>query len=261
MIQIKVFKEDQDKIIAWCIFHKDTGRPNLVINKTGPYKGRYKCFACGANGFAKDLGFDINVTHGYVRTKVNNFYNQWYCYYIGNEQQITVLADAFDVNHETIRDYGCGWIGAEKCWVYPMVNETNTIIGLQRRWPNGRKVCVKHSRLGPFVPLVIPNHNMLYVMEGWSDTVVTADMGFFAIGRPNASTLDRTIKWILQRTSCSVKIISDSDAVGYAGSQELRYTLRKKGRSATMNAPNYKDVREMRDTIGKEKTFEWLRSA
>ena len=52
---LRVVRENEQMIIAYCPFHNDKSRPNLQVDKTGPYAGRFICWACGAKGAVKGL--------------------------------------------------------------------------------------------------------------------------------------------------------------------------------------------------------------
>ena len=112
---------------------------------------------------------------------------------------------------------GVGWSGAG--YTFPMSNASRKIIGLHMRYLDGHKACMKGSRLGLFIPVDLPEDEILLVCEGASDTATALDLGFAAIGRTSCNTG----KTMLSRFARgrSIVIIGDGDKPGRRGAESL----------------------------------------
>jgi len=169
------------------------------------------------------------------------------------------LAQEWDVSIQTLRNYGLCYNGKTFCW--PMVNENYQIIGLQQRFPNSRKVCMKGSRLGIFAPLDL-QFGELYICEGLSDTVACAGLGFVAIGRPNAkSCKDMIVKFSRNHVpKVPITIVLDNDMAGESGAINLAQALKLEGyNNIQRRVPEAKDLREFVQLKGKNYVKQWLK--
>lgn len=100
-----------------------------------------------------------------------------------------------------------------------MSNDFGKIIGIRRRFPNGRKVSLTGSKTGLFIPADLSPEGLLLICEGPTDTAAALDLGFYAIGRPNCSScVDMTTRFAKGR---KVVIIGDNDKPGRAGVEKL----------------------------------------
>jgi hypothetical protein len=75
------------------------------------------------------------------------------------------------------------------CWIFPERDDSRRIVGLMRRYDNGRKSAL----LGSVRGLTIPSYDQkpppgpVYLVEGASDVAALVSEGAFAIGRSSAS--------------------------------------------------------------------------
>jgi hypothetical protein len=268
---IRIVRESADEILCFCVFHDDRKRPNMVINKTGEFAGRYHCFSCGADGLASDLGLDRT----FKKTRKKKIKMDWYSVWLRCKSKAwddkiekpNELAAEWGVTFDTLMNYGYGWMSkglqeelkcktAEDCHVFPFIGARNEITGLQRRFMNDRKVSVPNSTLGIFAPMELRlNNDGLYITEGCSDTVVCADMGFTTIGRPNATASEAVIvDWCLNYITrdIPITIVRDNDVCGEKGSVSLLQRLILKGYSVKTIVPKEKDVRKTIKVYGKK---------
>ena len=261
MDKLKVVRKTFNYIYAICPFHDDHN-PSLTIALTGPFAGLWRCWACGKHGQAVDLGIDFEISP-VTQTlqdwdELQKQYEAKSCYLTpeGVVEKWKLLAKEWGIQDKPLIVLGCGW--DEKAYTFPMRNENRQIIGIQRRFPNGRKVCVEGSRLGLFIPNVpfhiCLNFDMWLITEGVSDCAVALDMGFFAIGRPSCNTGDKLIqKWL---NNCWQKpnkmlIVADNDEVGILGATRLKETLWETGRNCDIFIPPAKDLRQAVHDYGK----------
>jgi phage/plasmid primase-like uncharacterized protein len=97
---------------------------------------------------------------------------------------ISVLAQALGVSADALRRLNVGHDGT--AWTFPMRQGNGRIIGLHRRFPDGKKFCLAGSKLGLFIPDDLPADETLLICEGASDTAAALTLGYAAIGLPSA---------------------------------------------------------------------------
>ena len=159
-----------------------------------------------------------------------------------SRRQIDMLARALGVTAVSLVRLGIGFDGEAFC--FPMYDESGSVIGIRRRFGDGRKLCVTGSRNGLFVPQGINGSGPLMVCEGPTDTAVALDMGFEAIGRPNCnSKVKMTARYVGTR---QVTIIADNDIAGIDGAKRLAKELAVKSRKVRIIVPP-SGVKDLRD--------------
>lgn len=135
---------------------------------------------------------------------------------------VEALASQLGVAPGALYRLGIGWDGS--AWTFPMYDGSLRPVGLHRRFPDGRKVCVRGSTLGLFVPLgrtslcsgtaggdsdksppragiggfvttkpspgglvsPPPSAERLLICEGASDAAAALTLGYLAVGVPSA---------------------------------------------------------------------------
>jgi len=137
------------------------------------------------------------------------------------DERLNVLANSLGVSMMSLRRLTIGSDG--EAFTIPFSNDVGKIIGIQRRFPNGRKLSVSGSRIGLFVPADMPGDGILLICEGATDTAAGLDLGFAAVGRPNCSSRIKMVsKFVKGR---DVVIVGDNDDVGKAGAERLAASL------------------------------------
>ena len=128
------------------------------------------------------------------------------------------LATVLGVSGASLNRLNIGWDG--EAYTFPMSNNFGSIIGIRRRFPNSRKVSVKGSKNGLFIPQGLSADGFLLVCEGVSDTAAALNLGFSAIGRPNCnSKIEMTVK--AASSQKEIVIAGDNDNVGKSGARRL----------------------------------------
>ena len=100
-----------------------------------------------------------------------------------------------------------------RAWGFPMRNSLGNVTGMRLRLEDGRKISVKGSKEGVFVP----SHNTDFggtalICEGPTDTAAALTLGYFSIGRPSCSGGMWHIKEMLKAMKISrVIIVADND--------------------------------------------------
>jgi len=137
-------------------------------------------------------------------------------------QQVNSLGQQLGVSTQSLKWLRIGWDG--EAYTFPMSNDFGKIIGIRRRFPNGRKVSLTGSKMGLFVPSNVATDGLLLICEGPTDTAAALDLGFAAIGRPNCnSKIEMTAKAARGRTE--IVIVVDNDTQGRAGAKKLADAL------------------------------------
>lgn len=120
------------------------------------------------------------------------------------------LSAALGVSAESLNRLDVGFDGA--AYTFPMFDAGRQVIGIRRRFPNGRKICVKGSRNGLFLPDGLSGVGMLLIVEGNTDTAAGLDLGFDTIGRPSCSGGADLVRRFVRKNSYSqLVIIPDND--------------------------------------------------
>ncbi len=157
------------------------------------------------------------------------------------------------VSESSLARLECGWSAAEDAYTFPMRNGFGEIIGMSLRGRNGTKWAIPGSRLGLFIPYNLGHSGPIFLPEGASDTAALLDLGFDAIGRPQALIRnEERLQWIrdlLATPLCRnrpVVIVADNDkGAGWAGAKQLARDLRICCRSIKILPPPpwCKDIR------------------
>lgn len=159
-----------------------------------------------------------------------------------SERQVRLLAQSLGVTPASLVRLDLGWDGEAFC--FPMRDENGVIIGIRRRFGNGKKVCVSGSRNGLFVPSGIENASNLVICEGPTDCAAALDMGWDAIGRPNCDCkIAMAVRYVRRR---KVVIVADRDSAGLRGARKLYEALEAAGSAVRIIVPpdGCKDLRD-----------------
>ena len=168
--------------------------------------------------------------------------------------KLHTLAKELGVQVQVLHNYGVGDDGG--AWTFPMFDADGKTIGIHRRLPNGRKLSVKGSRLGLFMPLQVPDKDPLVITEGLSDALAAANLWCAAIGRPSCSAGLEMIKVIAENRD--VVIVGDQDIAGRRGAYDLANSLMDiAARLRVVFPPD--GVKDLRVWAGKGLTAEVLR--
>lgn len=136
--------------------------------------------------------------------------------------QLNDLSQQLGISPYSLKRLRIGWDG--QSYTFPMSNDFGKIIGIRRRFHTGRKVSVKGSKMGLFIPPDLATDGLLLICEGPTDTAAALDLDFAAIGRPNCnSKIEMTVKAAQGRKE--IVIIGDNDTQGRAGAKKLADAL------------------------------------
>ena len=168
------------------------------------------------------------------------------------------LASALGLPLSTVDTVEVGIDG--EAWVFAMHGSDGEVCGLKVRTFDGRKMCVKGSRLGVIVPRAFkPNKRDLMVTEGESDLMVAAAWGFNAIGRAGCQSSVQQIA-AMAAGKCVV-LVADSDAAGKEGAARLCEACLATATTCRIVTPPCKDLREWHKQGATSQDLSWrLRS-
>jgi len=279
--KLKIVRENEHTIWAFCPFHHDTKTPNLMINKDGEWQGHYVCWACGARGLAADLGVEIEpgkvskqyrftdwiTLHGKFKAAFKHFTNPL-------DLSIKNLAvrenfGKFNVGYLILQKFGIGYDEEKRAFTFPMYNAHGEITGIQYRRADDihEKWSAKGSCLGIFKIENADYYKVepLIITEGVTDAMTAAAaLGKpWVIGRASAQSCERIIKKFVQLNAIeNVLIIADNDEAGNEGAWKLQEVLAPAVNTTvatTLGKENYKDITDYAKAEGLDKVGKELR--
>ncbi len=100
---------------------------------------------------------------------------------------------------------------AEGCWTFPEVDGAGRVIGLMRRYADGRKLSAPGWKRGLTVPAILPS-GPLHIVEGATDVLAFTLCGLAAIGRPGARAgLDLLVEFISRCPERKIILCGEND--------------------------------------------------
>jgi len=213
--------------IDWCLFAQDGSTAICQRVEEGSVK------KCGYAGWLHILadepmghrrrsqrGFSVNLSNN--RSDRDFMASQQQYSRQMTSQQVNTLSQRLGVSSQSLKRLNVGWDG--EAYTFPMSNAQGRIIGIRRRFPNGRKTSLTGSETGLFVPRGRAGSELLLICEGPTDAAVALDLGFDCIGRPNCnSKIDMIVEYC--RRCSEIIIIGDNDKAGRDGAERLADTL------------------------------------
>lgn len=261
-----------------CPFHKET-TPSFHVRRAQQY---FKCFGCGVGGdiFAFTMlmarcGFaeaierlarwanleraKIEARSAISQTVYPGIVPQEGVQTISNfDYVVSEYEKALDKNpdvlkplnisREVAKRLSIGWDGASLN--FPMRNAEGKIVGIRRRFPDGRKSSVRGGREGVFLPHGNDPKGVLFIMEGATDTACAVSLGLDAVGRPSCQGGGQILAELV--VGKHVCIIPDSDNAGMMGAESLGILLVPYCASMTVMYPKFqaKDFRDWVERAG-----------
>ncbi len=163
------------------------------------------------------------------------------------------LATRLGVSLQSLDWLRLGWYAKSCAWAFPMAYGDGEVCGIRLRKPSGRKLAIKGSKSGLFIPTNVPGDlrgQALYIAEGPSDTAALLDLGVAAIGRPDCQHGNDELQRLVQeRRPAHVVIVADGDRPGQDGALALANSLKHMpfgpATFAIVTPPDdFKDVRD-----------------
>ena len=159
-----------------------------------------------------------------------------------NESMLYSWATDLGVCGSALDQLWVGWDG--EATTFPMFNAAVEIVGIRRRFGNGKKLSVKGGREGIFgVQALRPGP--LWIAEGASDTAYLLSIGLNAIGLPSCTGGVPYLEQICKGRQFPVTIVADNDEPGIRGALSLAKRIEAK---VVIPPDGCKDVRQWRPT-------------
>jgi len=165
---------------------------------------------------------------------------------------LIAFAASMNLKFESLVDLHTGWDG--DAWTTPMRNATGRMIGLQRRFVDGTKLCWLGSRSGLFIPDSLNGENPVFIAEGASDTAALVGIGLPTVGLFNAGgNAEQIIRLLAGRGAV---LVADNDArspKGRTGGRERTAAFARRLRAAGIR------LRIVHPPAGVKDAREWVR--
>ena len=143
--------------------------------------------------------------------------------------KIDELAGLLGVSARALIRLGVGWLDRERCWTWPLADAAGRTVGLNRRWPDGKKRIVAGHHAGLYLPADLSLDlagGELVIVEGGSDVAAGLDLGLPTVGRFSCTHGGRLlIRLICDRRPGLVVIVADADGPGRRGAERLASAL------------------------------------
>ena len=164
------------------------------------------------------------------------------------QPQLAEFAASIGVTGHSLERLGIGFDG--DAWTFPMSEPDGAVIGIRRRFADGRKLSVRGGREGLFIPTDGGDlATLVIVCEGPTDTAAILDAEFFAVGRPSCLGATAMVKHLIGKRD--VVIVADVDDAGRRGALKLAEELVMPGRIVKVIEPlTGKDARQWRPSRG-----------
>lgn len=128
------------------------------------------------------------------------------------------------VSPDGLRRLGVG--RAPSGWSFPMLDASRNVLGIRLRTMDGRKIAVRGSRDGIFIPQDLVTPDPLFIAEGPTDTAALLDLGASAIGRPSCRGGTWHVRELVRDLRPgNVVVVADRDGPGLKGAESLAVTL------------------------------------
>ena len=168
----------------------------------------------------------------------------------GLEPRARVLAMQLGLSMNSMERLMVGWLPQYSAWTFPMWDGIDSMIGIRLRGLNGNYWCVPGSANGIFWAAGVDRtaDSDLMIGEGPTDCGALLDLGFDAIGRPNALAGVGYLTDFVRGARRKVVIVIDANSkykVERPGAVKLAKAIRPltTGVSILRTPGGYKDIR------------------
>ena len=155
--------------------------------------------------------------------------------------KLAEVAASLGLKAASLARLGVGWSFRESCSTWPMCDAKGRVVGINRRFSDGKKKVMPGHRAGLYLPADLPEDMSaltLLVCEGGSDAVAALDVGCWCVGRFSCTHGARLlVNLVRHRRPGLVVIVQDADGPGQRGANSLASTLLPYARSLKLIAP------------------------
>ncbi len=269
--KLKIVDTDKSNVWCYCVFHNDTTRPNLSVSLDEAYYGKYRCWACGREGWLNDHQINTLLASKapVYRNNRHKLSTRWHEFVIQCNKNLDrfpllklELANSLNVSLKSLQEWRVGYDG--ESYIIPMYrndlhqyHRQHGVCGAQRRYSDGSKKAIPNSKLGYMYSIDgLGMDYGIFICEGFSDAISIYDLDFNVIARPNCHFTDGVLEhldnWV-QDEDEPIIIIPDNDKVGMDGAYELMSIIEEYYPCSIFGFSGVKDIREYILKVGKDK--------
>jgi hypothetical protein len=131
----------------------------------------------------------------------------------------------------SLKRFQVGWCQLQRCTTWPMRDANGRVVGINRRYGDGKKMIFRGHCAGLYIPADLPQdlsriEGTLLVTEGATDAVAALDLGFWAVGRFSCSHgIELLVKLISRIKPARLVLVGDADEPGRRGVESLASVL------------------------------------
>ena len=164
--------------------------------------------------------------------------------FVERAAHIKMFANSLGVSIHSLKALRAGFVN-NRTWAFPMVDAyTGKTCGIRLRTTDGRKLSMRGSKAGLFIPVAMDDPDPIFIAEGPTDTAALLSAGVYAIGRSSCLGQEQMVARFCEKRP--VVIMADVDGPGRKGAAKLAQALKWHALSVRIMAPHEKtkDVRE-----------------
>jgi hypothetical protein len=155
-------------------------------------------------------------------------------------------ASSLGVSVESLAMLDAGVIG--NALAFPMRDANRKIVGIRTRTRAGKKLSVKGSRQGLFLPAFHGSRRVVFFCEGPTDTAALLTLGLWAVGRPSCFGCEDWCCAVAEKWAHRAIVVMDNDAPGAAGGRRLLEAVGSVCEAAMLCPPQ--GIKDARDWLG-----------
>lgn len=129
-----------------------------------------------------------------------------------SRSSLRLLARKLEVSVESLQSLEVGWSERDGAWTFPERDAQCNVIGILRRYRDGRKKLITGGKRGLYIPRDWQSGTgPIYVPEGASDVAALLTHGLRAIGRPACTGGVKLLRELLIGSDVDVIIVGEND--------------------------------------------------
>ena len=138
------------------------------------------------------------------------FCRRWF---VKRGENLTRLAAQLGVTDWALDSIKVGWNEDEKCWTFPELNHLGQIVGVTRRFADGKKLAVLGGGRGlTYADDWADVPGPVLIVEGGSDVAAGLTMGLCVVGRPsNVGGLEYLARLLGRHVNRQIIIVAERD--------------------------------------------------
>ncbi len=172
--------------------------------------------------------------------------------------ELSALAKQLHVSPDALKRIGVGWNRHQHVYTFPESDASGQIVGINRRWIDGRQKAMHKSRRGLVLLDGVDRTKPLLIPEGASDVAAAVTVELQAVGRPSARGGIEHLTELLADWSGEIIVVGENDRKkngnwpGRDGAIRVAGALaRRLGRSFMWALPP-DDAKDLREWVQRE---------